>query len=190
MSGNRGLLPVCFTYLDASWRRFFCRVMGIMPCDVEVTLQGILVKEEPTGSMMYGEVERTGHRRRAGHKIGDEWTRVGTRASSRRAPDRDGRALGARSCRARWRDHGAGSRVDKAPVEPVCVADPASEQAEDDCGIFVSSSMGDDANPGTSELPVQTFQRAISLAQSGPLRVYACAEVFREAVRIPRAPRT
>jgi hypothetical protein len=49
----------------------------------------------------------------------------------------------------------------------------------------VSSSLGDDANPGTRERPARTFQRAIALARSGPKRVYACAEVFAEAAVVP-----
>jgi len=73
---------------------------------------------------------------------------------------------------------------ERAP-EPVCNADPASGPAEDDCGIFASESLGDDANPGTRAAPVRTLKRAISLARSGPLRVYACAEVFAEAVMVP-----
>ena len=71
------------------------------------------------------------------------------------------------------------------PKEPACSADPTSGPAEDDCGIFVSVSIGNDENPGTSDLPVRTFARAISLAQSGPMRVYGCAELFSEAVNVP-----
>ena len=66
-----------------------------------------------------------------------------------------------------------------------CNADPALGPAENDCGVFVSSSSGDDANPGTRDKPVRTLERAISLARTGPLRVYACAEVFPEAVTVP-----
>ncbi|MCC6553995.1 MAG: hypothetical protein IT372_13375 [Polyangiaceae bacterium] len=69
--------------------------------------------------------------------------------------------------------------------EPACVADPALGEAEDDCGIFVSLSLGDDAGPGTKAQPVRTFARAIALAQAGSGRVYACAEVFPEAVMVP-----
>ena len=74
---------------------------------------------------------------------------------------------------------------DTGPKEPACNADPALGPAEDDCGVFVSSSLGDDANPGTRERPVRTLVKAIGLARSGPLRVYACAEVFPEAVMVP-----
>ena len=73
---------------------------------------------------------------------------------------------------------------ERAP-EPVCNADPAAGPAEDDCGVFASASLGDDANPGTRAQPVRTLGRALTLARSGPLRVYACAEVFPEAVTVP-----
>jgi hypothetical protein len=69
--------------------------------------------------------------------------------------------------------------------EPACVADPTAAPAQDACGIFVSASLGDDAAVGTRALPVRTLQHAISLAQAGPQRVYACAETFVEAIEIP-----
>ncbi|MCC6555125.1 MAG: hypothetical protein IT372_19325, partial [Polyangiaceae bacterium] len=67
----------------------------------------------------------------------------------------------------------------------VCVADPSKEAAKDDCGVFVSSDLGDDANPGTKAKPVKTFERAIALARTGPMRLYACAESFTEPVMLP-----
>jgi len=73
----------------------------------------------------------------------------------------------------------------KETEEPTCNADPALDPAEDDCGVFASESLGDDANPGTRAQPVRTLTQAISLARTGPLRVYACAEVFAEAVAVP-----
>ena len=67
---------------------------------------------------------------------------------------------------------------------PACNADPALGPT--DCGgVFVSASLGDDLNPGTREKPVQTFERAIALAVEGPKHVYACAETFGEAARLP-----
>lgn len=68
---------------------------------------------------------------------------------------------------------------------PPCVADPAVAPAEDRCGVFVSSSAGKDDGPGTRAQPVQSIERAISLAQAGAKRVYACAEVFVEPVVLP-----
>ncbi|MCC6558072.1 MAG: hypothetical protein IT372_34425 [Polyangiaceae bacterium] len=70
------------------------------------------------------------------------------------------------------------------PSKPACVGDPAAGEATEECGIFASSSLGDDANPGTRKLPVRTLARALDLAQAGPGRVYACAEEFAEAVTI------
>lgn len=66
-----------------------------------------------------------------------------------------------------------------------CVADPAAGRPEDRCGVFVSSSLGSDDNPGTRALPVRSMEKAIGIAQAGPLRVYACAEAFVEPVVLP-----
>ena len=68
---------------------------------------------------------------------------------------------------------------------PPCEPDPAVAPAEDRCGVFVSSSAGKDEGPGTRAQPVLTMERAIALAQAGPMRVYACAEAFLEPVVVP-----
>ncbi|MCC6553234.1 MAG: hypothetical protein IT372_09475 [Polyangiaceae bacterium] len=68
---------------------------------------------------------------------------------------------------------------------PACVADPALGEVEEGCGVFLSVSLGDDTHPGTKAEPVRTFERAIALARSGPMRIYACAEEFTEAVVLP-----
>jgi hypothetical protein len=70
-------------------------------------------------------------------------------------------------------------------AEAACTADPAIASPNDGCGVFVSSSLGDDDNPGTRALPARTLARAIVIAQKGPMRVYACAEPFLESVEIP-----
>jgi len=68
----------------------------------------------------------------------------------------------------------------------VCVnVDPSVAGPDDACGIFVSSSLGSDENAGTLERPVRTMSKALALALEGSKRVYACAEVFHEAVEIP-----
>jgi len=54
-----------------------------------------------------------------------------------------------------------GECTDEVPEVPTCVADPASGRAEDDCGVFVSASLGDDASPGTREQPVRTLALAV-----------------------------
>ncbi|WP_155798879.1 hypothetical protein [Sorangium cellulosum] len=75
------------------------------------------------------------------------------------------------------------------PVEePPCPDEPQEGlEATDACGVFVSSSMGDDGQPGTSEKPVQTISRAIELLAEEPERrprIHACGERFPEAVRV------
>ncbi|XXY54495.1 hypothetical protein WME91_25525 [Sorangium sp. So ce269] len=75
-----------------------------------------------------------------------------------------------------------------APADPgeiPCHGDPRDAAPGNGCGVFASSSLGDDANPGTRELPVRTVRRAIELSRQGARRVYACAEVFPEAIEVP-----
>ena len=67
---------------------------------------------------------------------------------------------------------------------PTCAADPADGDVAPDCGIWVSATLGDDANPGTQDAPVKTLQRGVDLAGSGG-RVYACAETYFDGVEIP-----
>src|SRR5262245_13734908 len=50
----------------------------------------------------------------------------------------------------------------KQAPEPVC-PDPATAPAGEDCGVFVSSSLGDDGNPGTRAQPVRTIGQAIAI---------------------------
>lgn len=57
---------------------------------------------------------------------------------------------------------------------PTCPDDPADGPVDPECGIWVSVSLGNDANPGTQSAPVATLQQAVDLAESGPGRVYAC----------------
>jgi hypothetical protein len=69
---------------------------------------------------------------------------------------------------------------------PICPAEPAEGLVpEDACGVFASSSLGDDANPGTRDAPVKTMAKAIELAAQRIVpRVHACFETFPEAVRV------
>ncbi|AUX27345.1 hypothetical protein SOCEGT47_079330 [Sorangium cellulosum] len=77
-----------------------------------------------------------------------------------------------------------------APVEeaPPCPDEPEKGlEATDKCGVFVSSSLGEDENPGTRKAPVKTIARAIELLDEEPElhpRIHACAEPFPEAVRV------
>ncbi|AGP41919.1 hypothetical protein [Sorangium cellulosum] len=72
--------------------------------------------------------------------------------------------------------------------EPPCPDEPQGGLvATDECGVFVSSSLGHDRNPGTSKAPVKTIGRAIELLAQEPQRpprVHACSENFPEAVRV------
>lgn len=68
------------------------------------------------------------------------------------------------------------------PEEEPPTCDPAAGGINGSCaGVFVSSSLGSDDNPGTRDEPVRTLGKAMALAQTGARRVYACAEVFPEA---------
>jgi len=70
------------------------------------------------------------------------------------------------------------------PEAPTC--DPAAGRLDDRCdGVFVSSASGSDDNTGTQAQPVRTLGKALAAAQTGPRRVYACAEVFVEAIELP-----
>ena len=61
-----------------------------------------------------------------------------------------------------------------------CVPSENENPVEESCGVFVSSSMGDDINGGTKEKPFKTIGAALTAANGKP--VYACAEAFTEAV--------
>lgn len=80
---------------------------------------------------------------------------------------------------------GAGGAGGASDAGPQCIDDPAMASAVDDCGIFVSSSRGDDKSAGTREAPVKTIAVALQLAAYAKQRVYACAELFQEAVEMP-----
>jgi hypothetical protein len=80
---------------------------------------------------------------------------------------------------------GAGGSGGAADAGPQCIDDPANAMVADDCGIFASSSLGDDKNPGTRKAPVKTIAQALALAAYAKQRVYACAEIFPEAVAMP-----
>lgn len=69
-------------------------------------------------------------------------------------------------------------------VAPAC-PDPAAGRPGDECGVFVSSSLGNDDNLGTQAQPVRSIELAVALAQQGPMRVYACAETFSDPVVLP-----
>src|SRR6185503_19768702 len=63
-----------------------------------------------------------------------------------------------------------------------CVPSESAQPVGDDCGVFVSSSLGVDRNAGTRSAPVKTLQKAIDQAKGKP--VYACAEAFSGSVTL------
>ncbi|MFT3769632.1 MAG: PGRS family protein [Minicystis sp.] len=65
---------------------------------------------------------------------------------------------------------------------PGCVPNESTEPVANACGVFVSSSLGDDANVGTKDKPLKTLGAALTKAKGKP--VYACGESFSEAVAI------
>lgn len=77
-----------------------------------------------------------------------------------------------------------GSTTTPATVDPACVPSMTDENTPvtDDCGVFVSSSQGDDTNPGTKAAPFKTIMAALSSPKAGPR--YLCAESFNESVNI------
>jgi len=70
-------------------------------------------------------------------------------------------------------------------IDPMCVPSENASPVGESCGVFVSSSGGDDANDGTPSAPVKTLAKAIELATTSSTPVYACAETFAEAVTLP-----
>jgi hypothetical protein len=62
-----------------------------------------------------------------------------------------------------------------------CVPSESGEPVGDACGVFVARG-GDDASEGTKESPVATLAKAVELSAKKGGRVYACAEVFEEAL--------
>src|SRR5262249_568844 len=62
----------------------------------------------------------------------------------------------------------------------VCIPSQKYAPVEDSCGVFVSSSKGQDSSIGTKGSPLKTLQHAIEQAKGRP--VYACAEAFAGSI--------
>jgi hypothetical protein len=60
--------------------------------------------------------------------------------------------------------------------------DPTRGAIDATCGVFVSSSSGDDGNSGTQGAPLKSM--AAAMTKTGAGRVYACGEIFTEAVTV------
>jgi hypothetical protein len=83
---------------------------------------------------------------------------------------------------------GSGSTAgggDAGWVDPECVPSDNKSPVAESCGVFVSSSKGDDMGAGSQVAPVKTLAKAIALAQSMGKPVYACAESFSDVVTLP-----
>lgn len=65
-------------------------------------------------------------------------------------------------------------------VQAACTPNSLEVSLSDDCGIFVSNSIGNDNNAGTMQNPVKSIAEAITLARAGGgIRViYLCGEHF------------
>ncbi|WP_437731255.1 hypothetical protein [Sorangium sp. So ce1335] len=82
---------------------------------------------------------------------------------------------------------GGASCHGEPPSESFCLERLAADVLEDGCGVFVGGvfGSGDDANPGTREMPLRTLQRGIELARTGRGRVFACTDGFYGPVVLP-----
>ncbi len=65
---------------------------------------------------------------------------------------------------------------------PGCIPSNNSTPVDDGCGVFVSSTKGEDSNVGTKAKPVSTLTTAFALANGKP--VYLCGETLLETVQI------
>ena len=70
-----------------------------------------------------------------------------------------------------------------------CVPSRGHGPLPNDCGVFVSATLGDDRHLGTREQPFQTLRAALAAANAQGKPIYACAEPFDEAV-VVSAPMT
>lgn len=65
-----------------------------------------------------------------------------------------------------------------------CIPSENAKPVDDTCGIFVSSSKGQDGSAGSKSAPLKTLQQAIDQAKGRP--VYACAEAFAGSVTLAK----
>jgi hypothetical protein len=79
---------------------------------------------------------------------------------------------------------GTGGTGGTTTIDPGCIPSQTPNAVRDDCGVFVSSSTGDDSpeSDGSQAKPFATIGKALGSAKSGP--IYLCAETFTEAVQL------
>lgn len=65
-----------------------------------------------------------------------------------------------------------------------CVPAESATPVDDDCGVFVAT-FGNDTGAGIKQSPVATMKIATERAQFIQKPIYACAQIFQEAVKVP-----
>ena len=70
------------------------------------------------------------------------------------------------------------------PEGPIC-SDPAVGEVDEECGVWVSKTLGDDANPGTRTAPMASLSAAGEAAFKKNVDVYACGDTWTEPVIWP-----
>ena len=83
---------------------------------------------------------------------------------------------------------GGGTAGSGGGLPGACVPADSPGIVDDSCGIFVRLE-GDDANPGTKELPKKTIAGALAVGGAKGARIYLCTEAFGEAVTITHGVR-
>lgn len=63
-----------------------------------------------------------------------------------------------------------------------CVPGEENQVVEDDCGVFVSSSLGAPGGKGTKQEPLATLKEALAVSDGKP--IYACGEILTEELKI------
>jgi hypothetical protein len=63
-----------------------------------------------------------------------------------------------------------------------CIPSEATGAVGDECGVFVSSSLGDDGNAGNKSAPFKSINAALAAANGKA--VYLCGETFDENVAV------
>jgi len=78
---------------------------------------------------------------------------------------------------------GGSGGTTSSTIDPGCIPSSTPNPVRNDCGLFVSSSKGDDNNDGkTKDTAFATIAQALAAPESGP--IYLCGESFAEAVQI------
>jgi len=93
---------------------------------------------------------------------------------------RSGDCEGNLECDAKTSD----SAIVETPAD--CVPHDKGGPVAGTCGIFVSSSLGSDANDGSKDKPFKTLSAAIAKAEAAGKPVYACAETFTGSMTITK----